>query len=189
MTLAAGTGSKLAAIVRSLSGRPADMLAGRFAQLLFQEADTAELEAYDTTGLASLAAEGFESFRHRAPGTPKTVLRDRSFKNGSFLVVDIVNDDMPFLLDSVIGELREERLAPELVAHPIFEVRRDSEGRLTAIDSADGPSNGVPRESFIHLQIRKTGPLPPPEQLESAIGRVLADVKTAVLDFKAITDR
>ena len=56
MTLAAGTGSKLAAIVRTLSSQPADLLAGRFAQLLFQEADTAELDAYETGDLASLAA-------------------------------------------------------------------------------------------------------------------------------------
>ena len=108
--------------------------------------------------------------------------------DGSFLVVDIVNDDMPFLLDSVIGALGEQGLAPELVAHPIFEVRRDSEGRLTAINPADGPSNGVPRESFIHLQIRKTGPLPPAQELESAIGRVLADVRSVVQDFKAMRD-
>jgi glutamate dehydrogenase len=96
---------------------------------------------------------------------------------------------MPFLLDSVIGALGELGLAPELVAHPIFEVRRDARGQMTAIDSAGGPSNGMPRESFIHLQIRKTGPLPPPEELESAIGRVLSDVRTVVQDFKAIRDR
>src|SRR5262249_6843270 len=155
MTLAAGIGSKLAAIVRSLSGQPAEVLAGRFAQLLFQEADTAELDAYGTADLASLAAAAFESFRHRTPGAPKAVLRDCSFKNGSFLVIDIVNDDMPFLLDSVIGALGELGLAPELVAHPIFEVHRDSQGQMTAIDSAGGLPNGVPRESFIHLQIRK----------------------------------
>jgi glutamate dehydrogenase len=189
MTLAAGTGSKLAAIVRSLSDQPADTLAARFAQLLFQEADTAELDAYDTADLASLAAAAFESFRHRMPGKPKAVLRDCTFKNGSFLVVDIVNDDMPFLLDSVIGALAEQGLAPELVAHPIFEVRRDNEGQLTAISSAGGPSNGAPRESLIHLQIRKTGPLPPAAELESAIGRVLEDVRAVVRDFRAIEDR
>jgi glutamate dehydrogenase len=189
MTLAAGTGSKLAAIVRTLSDRPADFLAGRFAQLLFQEADAAELDAYDTADLASLAVSAFESFRQRAPGTPKAVLSDRSLKNGGFLVIDIVNDDMPFLLDSVIAELREQGLAPELVAHPIFEVRRDGEGRLIAIEPAGGPSNGVPRESFIHLQIRKTGPLPPSAELERAFGRVLADVRAVVLDFKAMADR
>jgi glutamate dehydrogenase len=189
MTLAAGTGSKLAALVRSLSDQPADALASRFAQLLFQEVDTAELDAYGTGDLASLAAVAFESFRHRTPGAPKAVLRDCSFKNGSFLVIDIVNDDMPFLLDSVIGALGELGLAPELVAHPIFEVSRDASGNMTAIDSAGGPSNGMPRESFIHLQIRKAGPLPPPEELESAIGRVVSDVRTAVEDFKAMADR
>ena len=97
--------------------------------------------------------------------------------------------DMPFLLDSVISELRDRGLTPELVAHPIFEVRRDPEGQLSSIDVARAGTRSALHESFIHLQIRKTRPLLPPKYLKDGILRVLADVRTAVSDFEAMTDR
>ena len=191
MTLLSGTpeGSKLAAVVQSLSSQLGDGFAAKFANELFNEADIAEIETYETADLAALAADAFESFRIRMPGEPKAVLHARSLKDSDFLVIDIVNDDMPFLLDSVVGALHDLGLVPELVAHPIFEVRRDGEGRLIALDPVRAAPDGAPRESFIHLQIRKTGPLPPPEELASTILKVLGDVRAAVSDFEAMTAR
>src|SRR5208283_4087490 len=109
MTLLSGTpeGSKLAAVVQSLSSQLGDELAAKFASHLFNEADTAEIETYETADLAALAADAFESFRIRMPGEPKAVLHARSLKNSDFLAIDIVNDDMPFLLDSVVRALRD----------------------------------------------------------------------------------
>ena len=191
MTLLSGTpeGSKLAAVVQSLSSRLGDKLAAKFASQLFNEADSAEIQTYETADLAALAADAFESFRTRMPGEPKAVLHACSLKSSGFLVIDIVNDDMPFLLDSVVGALRDLGLVPELVAHPIFEVRRDGEGRILALGPVRAAVNGAPRESFIHLQIRKTGLLPPPGELAGTILKVLDDVRAAVSDFEAMTAR
>ena len=38
----------------------------------------------------------------------------------SVSVIEIVNDDMPFLVDSVMGEIAERRLNVQLVVHPVF---------------------------------------------------------------------
>ncbi|MGB9025520.1 MAG: hypothetical protein WCC40_06105, partial [Rhodomicrobium sp.] len=150
--------SKLEAVVQSLESHIAGGFAGRFAEELFCEADIGELENYETGDLAALAASAFESFRARKGHQPKVVFSDCTVKGTGFLVIDIVNDDMPFLLDSVISELRDRGLTPELVAHPIFEVRRDAEGQLSSIDVARAGTRSALHESFIHLQIRKTRP-------------------------------
>ncbi len=191
MTLPAATAeaSKLAAIVARFSEDAGQNYAARFAKQLFHEADTAELETYETADLADLAAEAFSIFRQRLPGELKVRLRERRVRKSEFIVADIVNDDMPFLLDSVIAALRETGLFPELVAHPVFEVQRDSEGNLTSLDPAHAKANGSPRESFIHLQIRKTGNEPGTAALEKTILRVLSDVKIAVSDFGAMNAR
>jgi glutamate dehydrogenase len=191
MSLSAETAgaSKLAKIVQHLSARAGNDLAARFAKQLFDEVDTAEFEAYGTDDLVAFAADAFESFRNRQPGRPKVVLRLRTAEKAAFLVVDIVNDDMPFLLDSVLGELREFGLVPELVTHPSFDARRDAGGNLIALNPVVPIINGAPRESFIHLQIRKIGPQPAASEIESAIISVLARVKTAVSDFGAMIDR
>jgi glutamate dehydrogenase len=191
MTLTAETqsGSKLAAIVQNLGdGEPANLLT-KFARHLFGEADTSELDSYAVDDLTAVAASAFETFRVRLPGEPSVGLFERRFGTGDFLCIDIVNDDMPFLLDSAVAELRGRGLTPELVAHPVFEVRRDAEGRLLAIAPAHAASNGLPRESFIHLQIRKTGTEPALDVLKEALLRVLADVRTVVLDFTPMTGR
>src|SRR5271165_5079174 len=100
MAWTAGTAveNKLALIIRQLSKGRAEDLAARFARRLFDEVDAAEIEDYETGDLVALAADAFESFRTREPGRPKIVLRRRAIKNTEFLCIDIVNDDMPFLL-------------------------------------------------------------------------------------------
>jgi glutamate dehydrogenase len=191
MPLSAETSSvsKLSAIVQSLSRQTGDDLAARFAKHLFNEVDAAEFETYGASDLVAFASDAFESIRQREPGEPKIVLGKRVAGETELLAVDIVNDDMPFLLDSVLGALRELGLVPELVAHPVFEIRRSREGMLTALQPAVALPNGLPRESFIHLQIRKLGPQPPPPVIERALANVLNDVKTVVSDFAAITAR
>ncbi len=191
MTLSAEPRSfgKLAEIEDRLFERTGNGFAAIFAKKLFEEVDTAELEPYGTDELVVLAADAFESLRTREPGQPKIVFRDRFADNAQFLVVDIVNDDMPFLLDSVLGELRDLDLVPELVAHPIFEAARDSAGVLTELKPVSATTNGAPRESFIHLQIRKLGQAHGKADIERALKRVLADVKTVVTDFHAMTSR
>ena len=191
MALSAETSnvSKLSAIVQSLSRQTGDDLAARFAKHLFNEVDTAEFETYGTSDLVAFACDAFESIRQREPGEPKIVLRKSVAGETELLAVDIVNDDMPFLLNSVLGALRELGLVPELVVHPIFEIRRSREGILTALQPAVALPYGVPRESFIHLQIRKLGPQPPQPVIEQALASVLSDVKTVVSDFSAMTVR
>ena len=47
--------------------------------------------------------------------------------------VEILNDDMPFLVDSVVAELQARGLAVRSLLHPIFKTERDSSGRLQAL--------------------------------------------------------
>ncbi len=64
-------------------------------------------------------------------------------------VVEIVNDNMPFLVDSVMGEIAERKPEIRLVAHPVFGVRRAGT-KLSAIDASGAADT---RESFIHIHL------------------------------------
>jgi glutamate dehydrogenase len=105
-------------------------------------------------------------------------------------VIDIVTDDMPFLVDSVTMELANHGLAAKLVVHPQLRVRRDVTGALREIlgqSSAgqlkdDGSSHDELAESWTHIEI-------PPlaagedETLAADLRRVLSDVRVAVEDY------
>ena len=92
-------------------------------------------------------------------------------------VVEIVTDDMPFLVDSVAAELTRLGRSLRLVIHPVLTVQRDVTGALTDI-SAEG--SGI-RESWIHAEISRGGTSA--AEVEAAIRRVLSDVREAVEDW------
>ena len=93
-------------------------------------------------------------------------------------VVEIVTDDMPFLVDSVSSELARLGRGIHLVIHPVVDVVRDESGQLLTIGEAG--TAGL-RESWIHVEIDR-GPTDP-AQIESSLRRVLGDVRAAVEDW------
>lgn len=101
-------------------------------------------------------------------------------------VVEIVNDDMPFLVDSVTAELNRQGLTVHLVIHPVVRVKRDAAGQLTDLyEPAAAPTDASP-ESFMHVEV---GAVPGGEALTRAregLERVLADVRAAVADWRAM---
>ena len=70
-------------------------------------------------------------------------------------VVEIVNDDMPFLVDSVTAALNGLGLIVHLVIHPILLVRRDGKGKLTELLEPGTGGNGSEaiRESAMHVEV------------------------------------
>jgi glutamate dehydrogenase len=105
-------------------------------------------------------------------------------------VVEVVTDDMPFLVDSVTMELNEQSRSVHIVIHPQLLVRRDVTGQLQEILLADQERStrdlphDVFRESWMHIEIdRETEP----EELdlvEQSLAKVLRDVREAVEDWR-----
>ena len=123
----------------------------------------------------------------RRPGQPKIRVYnpapDVDGWSSPHTVVEIVNDDMPFLVDSVTAAINAADRVVDLVIHPILTVDRDAGGRLREIgDSGDA---GL-RESWMQIEItREPDPAGLP-QLTEALSGVLADVRAAVADWQAM---
>jgi glutamate dehydrogenase len=137
---------------------------------------------------AVMALQAFA--RLRLPGTPKLrVYQPRPDEGGwdcDHSIVEIVNDDMPFLVDSVTNALQRLEIGVHLVVHPILPVTRDGQGRLTAIVDADVA--GARLESFMHIEIDRQAAAAT-ECLAGRLTAVLADVRAAVDDWPALRER
>ena len=97
-------------------------------------------------------------------------------------VVEVVTDDMPFLVDSVTMELDRHGLGTHLVVHPQMRVRRDMTGRMLGRDQEDITGQMLV-ESWIHIEIdRQSDPLVL-KRLETDLLKVLADVRHTVEDY------
>ena len=116
--------SAAAALALREPGVPEDFLEDFFGQALPED-----LERYRPQELAAIADDCWAFFAQRTPGLPKLRLVPADMAPG-ISVLDIVNDDMPFLLDSVVGELSERGLDIRLLVHPVFTVERDAAGGL-----------------------------------------------------------
>ncbi|MEW9527210.1 NAD-glutamate dehydrogenase [Microbispora sp. NPDC049125] len=97
-------------------------------------------------------------------------------------VVQIVTDDMPFLLDSVTTELDRHELGTHLVVHPQMLVRRDMTGAALG-PGQENVTGQVVRESWMHIEIDRQSDPATLKQLDADLQRVMLDVRYAVEDF------
>ncbi len=104
---------------------------------------------------------------------------------GGHTVVEVITDDMPFLVDSVSMGLVETQHDIHLVIHPQFVIRRDLSGQLLEVldENAATGSHDVARESWMHIEIDRV----PDDELEvitEQLNKVLTDVRDAVEDWQ-----
>ena len=93
-------------------------------------------------------------------------------------ILNIVGDDMPFLVESVTNELQRRGLTVHLTAHPVHFVRRDAEGCLIDLDG-----HGSKAESFIHMHCNRIADTDMRLEIEASLRTVLADVRNVVSDW------
>ncbi len=104
-------------------------------------------------------------------------------------VIEIVNDDMPFLVDSVTMGLNALNLTVHLVIHPIFRVVRDKAGAMTAIFPAREEKKSGARESFMQIQVDEQTSPEALREIEQHILRILGHVRATVEDWKPMMER
>ena len=104
---------------------------------------------------------------------------------GGHTVVEVVTDDMPFLVDSVSMALTESQHDIHLVIHPQFVVRRDLSGQLLEVldEHAGTGAHDVSRESWMHLEIDRVADDDLGE-ITDQLNKVLTDVRDAVEDWQ-----
>src|SRR5262249_30248541 len=110
-------------------------------------------------------------------------------RQGAVTVIGIVNDNMPFLVDSILGELQDFGVEILLVAHPIVSVERDKAGRLTAYRGIAPAGPLAIRESLVQVHIRRIALDADRQALTGRLASLLAEVRRAVGDWRPMLDR
>ncbi len=162
--------------------------AAHFARRLFGRVADKDLAAAPADQRAAAATSLLAFARRRLPGVAKVRVFNPSIPDHGFesrhTIVQIVNDDMPFLVDSITNEFNRREIAVHLLAHPVMAARRDLDGDLLDI-AAEAGERARP-ESMMHIEIdRQADPLLL-DELAAALTRVLAEVRLAVEDWRAM---
>ncbi len=187
--------SKVASLVRKLRPKAAQR-AEEFARQLYRAVSVEDLQERRPADLAGAAVSLFEFAAKRTPGKPAIRLLNPESKRDGFAsphtIVQMVNDDMPFLVDSISMALNRHGRIISLTVHPIMPVCRDRQGRCTDLLSlaayAKDRGNARP-ESVMHIEFdRETRP----EELTALTGHIekaLADVRAAVTDWRTMRSK
>jgi glutamate dehydrogenase len=176
-----------------LDGPDAD-LAEAFARQFYRWVAPEDVAERDPLDLYGLALGTFNFARERPPGTPKVRVYNPRFEEhgwqSTHTAVDIVTDDMPFLIDSISMELNRRGCGVHLIIHPVLSVRRDAGGQLLEIlTPGDAPADGAIGESVVHAEVvRQTGDERLGE-LERHLERVIGEVRCAVEDWQAMREQ
>jgi len=100
--------------------------------------------------------------------------------------INVVTDDMPFLVDSITGVLTARKRDVSLLVHPQVTVRREVMGALrTAPVDVDPDADGeIVHESWMHVEIDRLRDDAAAQQVRSEVASVLTDVRECVEDWQ-----
>ncbi len=154
-----------------------DALASAFRQ----SALPGENENFGDAACIEAAAFVLEAARKRSPDSCAIKLESIVGTSGKRLMrVVIINDDMPFLVDSIASIITGFGLDIDRIIHPVLTVRRDEKGVLQEIHMDE--ANRELRESFVYMEIERAD-AKLRGRLKSALVESLQDVRAAVKDW------
>jgi glutamate dehydrogenase len=154
---------------------------GAFFEALFAGAPSEDVTRYTPQSLAALATCIFEHSAKRAPGESHVELLsfhadgDSGTRAESVLIA--VNEDMPFLFDSMIGEMGAQGVRVHALFHPILGTMRNAAGLRDAQGTAV-------RESIIVLVLDALVDGERAAALIAGAQNVFSQVRYAVRDWK-----
>ncbi len=158
----------------------------RFVSAYFERVAPEDLIERRADDLYGAALSHWNFGRKRAPGVAKMRVFNPTVEEhgwqSTHTIIEIVNDDMPFLVDSVTMEVNRHGMTLHLIIHPVLMALRTPEGERSETPGADG-AGGAP-ESYMHVEIDR---VVSPEQMASLtadLTRVLGDARRAVSDWK-----
>ena len=162
-----------------------------FVRRYFGQVDPEELAQRQPADLYGAALSHWNFARKREPGRAKIrafnpTIEEHGWQS-THTVIEIVNDDMPFLVDTVTMEVNRHGLTLHLIMHPLLPATREADGTLSGL-AAEGQSP-LRRESFIHVEVDRIIDQERLDALAADVARVLGDVRMAFEDWKKMHDQ
>jgi glutamate dehydrogenase len=147
--------------------------------------DDEDLAATRPESLAPVLWDGFSQVATRAhAGCQIAQTRYSDGRGGMATALLILNDDMPYLVDSFVMAMRKERVAAAGVMNAVLPVRRDASGHVSAVGEA-----GAPLESYVLCLLAEDLSFDEQDKLTARIRMVANDAAVVHRDAVAMGDR
>ena len=101
-------------------------------------------------------------------------------------VIQIVNDDIPFIVDSVAAELASQNLMIDILFHPTLNALRGKGGKLKDINADKDNDETYTVESWVFIQLEQMLTEENSVKLEVTLNKILDDARVVAHDLKSI---
>ncbi len=188
-----------AGLIKKLVGEAKKHLPGKqrataenFIRQYFEHVPAEDIIGGDPANLFGALRAHWRFGASRSPGKAKVrVYNPSPAKMGwqsQHTVVEVVTDDMPFLVDSLSAELHRQELFVHKIIHPIFRLRRSQSGNLREILEPCAPANVGGAESFMHIELTRQS-ADRLSGIQADLEAVLDDIRAAVEDWRYMREK
>jgi len=182
---------KIVSYAKTKQNKAQTKLITPFIEQYFSNIAVADLCERSVRDLYGAVLSHWDLLAERQPGECKIrVFNPHMEQHGwqsTHTIIEVINDDMPFLVDSIRMEMDRQGLTTHLmISMGRLVVQRDNKGRITEVLGPTCRETDVIREAPIYMEIdRQTDPKTL-ENIEENLRRVFNDVRLAVKDWQAM---
>ncbi|MEM8813382.1 MAG: NAD-glutamate dehydrogenase, partial [Pseudomonadota bacterium] len=181
-------------VVKGLKAAKGGAQLASFAQEFYARGAAEDVLLYSAEELGLIARSAYEYLTGHKPGRHQVRILNPDFDAKSAgdgpafhtdtSIVEIVNDNMPFLVQSVLGEVRGAGLDVRLVLHPIFALKAAKKGKPTVVGADhDSDAKEVSRVSYIQIHVKRIRSQETRARLEESLDSLLNEIRVAVEDW------
>jgi glutamate dehydrogenase len=154
-----------------------------FVKDFYHENKLTDFENYSTEALYNFALSAFKfiNFERKSGFIVRIYNPQKSQDNfeSPYTIIEIINNDMPFLVDSTVAFLDKQGIKINNIIHPVLNVNRDNSGKFIEIAN----SSNSKQESLIQLHIDKIVSQSEINVLKEIICKIIETVGLVVEDF------
>lgn len=169
-----------------LAGLERSSVAADFCRMFYAHVPEDDILKAAPESLARQALSTFDLAESREPTSPAIRVSNPAIDSEGWApgctVIEIIHDDMPFLVDSVNAELNRRDLVVQQLIHPVLCLTRDA-GKIT--QCAHRAKAGAD-ESVMHIHIEERASAAERAEIATSIASILADVRASVEDWQSI---
>jgi glutamate dehydrogenase len=179
--------AKVTAALHARNSASAPLMSEPLVDRYLSEIDDHDLSARPAASWAAIADNHVAFANEFQTGAPKMrIFTPRLGEHGweaATTVIELINDDMPFLVDSIAMEINRQGIGVQQMAHPLFATKRDAHGTLTQLGLPTENLAGAKVESWMHIEVERITDPARIKSLGDGLVSILADVRAAVTDW------
>ncbi|MGO4838002.1 NAD-glutamate dehydrogenase, partial [Rhizobiaceae sp. 2RAB30] len=146
---------------------------------------------YAPADLEKAAGLAWQAVSHQRKGSSVVAIdngRDVERQGRPVTVITVVNDNMPFLFDSILGEVTDSAGEAMFVVHPVLAVKRGRDGISDILGDGAHAKGDADRVSVIHVHV---APISDQQAagLRERLEKILDQVRAAITDWKPMLAR